>query len=70
MEHRNREGKSMYIPLMLRDRADELIEKGVEKGVEKAKLEDARNMLAKGIATELVVEITGLPEERIKRLMN
>jgi predicted transposase/invertase (TIGR01784 family) len=74
MEHRNREGKSMYIPLMLRDRADEIkrngFEEGIEKGVEKAKLEDARNMLAKGIAPELVVEITGLPEERIQGLLN
>jgi predicted transposase/invertase (TIGR01784 family) len=78
MEHRNREGKSMYIPLMLRDSAAEIEqrgfkkgeEKGVEKGAEKAKLEVARNMLAKGIAPELVVEITGLPEERVHGLLN
>jgi predicted transposase/invertase (TIGR01784 family) len=70
MEHRNREGKSMYIPLMLRDRADEIKQSGFKEGAEKAKLEDARNMLAKGIAPELVVEITGLSEERIHGLMN
>jgi predicted transposase/invertase (TIGR01784 family) len=56
----------MYIPLMLRDRADEIKQSGIEEG----KLEDARNMLAKGIAPELVVEITGLPEERIQGLLN
>jgi predicted transposase/invertase (TIGR01784 family) len=65
MEHRNREGKSMYIPLMLRDSAAEI----EQRGAEKAKLEDARNMLTNGIAPELVVKITGLPEERIQGLL-
>jgi predicted transposase/invertase (TIGR01784 family) len=66
LENRNREGKSMYIPLMLRDSAAEIENRGVEKG----KIEDARNMLAKGIAPELVAEITCLPKERIQGLMN
>jgi hypothetical protein len=62
----DKEGKIVYIPLMEREKAKELIEQGAEK----AKLEVARNMLAKGIAPELVVEIIGLPEGRIKRLVH
>jgi predicted transposase/invertase (TIGR01784 family) len=65
-EHRNREGKSMYIPLMLRDSVDEI----EQRSVEKAKLEVARNLLAKGISPDVVTETTGLPEERIRGLMN
>jgi predicted transposase/invertase (TIGR01784 family) len=66
MEHRNREGKSMYIPLMLRDSAAEI----EQRGAEKAKLEVARNLLAKGIAPDIVTETTGLPEKQIKKLLN
>jgi hypothetical protein len=70
IEQRNREGKSMYIPLMLRDSAAEIEQRGVEKGKIDGKIEDARNMLANGIAPELVGKITGLPAERIQELLN
>jgi predicted transposase/invertase (TIGR01784 family) len=70
LEQRNREGKFMYIPLMLRDKAEEIKQSGFEEGKIDGKLEDVRNMLANGIARELVVKITGLPEDRIQGLMN
>ena len=69
-EQRNREGKSMYIPLMLRDSADEIKQSGIEQGIEKGKIEVARNMLENGATPEFVVKTTGLPEERIQGLMN
>jgi hypothetical protein len=70
LEHRNREGKSMYIPLMLRDRADEIKQSGFKEGRLEGKLEDARNMLANGATPEFIVKITDLPMERIHGLMN
>ena len=42
---------------------------GEKRGEERAKLESARNMLLKHIGTiEQIAEITGLPEEKIKKL--
>jgi hypothetical protein len=74
IEQRNREGKSMYIPLMLRDSAAEIKRSGFEEGKIdgklEGKLEDARNMLAKGISRDIITEITGLPAERIQGLLN
>jgi predicted transposase/invertase (TIGR01784 family) len=77
MEHHNREGKSMYIPLMLRDRADEIeqqgiekgIEKGIKEGIKKGKLKVARNMLANGISLDIIAKSAELPIEKIRRLM-
>jgi predicted transposase/invertase (TIGR01784 family) len=76
-EHRlqlDREGKIMYIPLLEREKAKELIqsgvEKGMKKGMEKGKIEVARNLLAKGISPDIITETTGLPKERIQGLMN
>jgi predicted transposase/invertase (TIGR01784 family) len=66
----DREGKIVYIPLLEREKAKELIQSGMEKGKIEGKLEVASNMLANGIMPELVVKITGLPKERIQGLMN
>ena len=44
------------------------LKEGMEKGVEKGKLEDAENMLAKGYPVQDIVEITGLPLEKIETL--
>jgi len=46
------------------------IEKGMEKGVEKGKEEVARNLLANGIPLEVITKSTGLPEKRVRALMN
>ena len=48
--------------------AEILIEKGIEKGIEKDKIDTARKMKARGLATELIAEITGLSPEEIQRL--
>jgi predicted transposase/invertase (TIGR01784 family) len=44
------------------------LEQGIEKGIEKARLEDAKNMLAEGIAVEVVARVTGLSSEIIEQL--
>jgi len=44
-------------------------EEGLKKGLTKAKLEDARNLLAKGSTPEFVQEITGLDLDEIKKLL-
>ena len=44
-------------------------ERGIAIGEERAKLKSARNMLLKHICTiDQIAEITGLPEEKIKKL--
>jgi predicted transposase/invertase (TIGR01784 family) len=68
------EGKFMYIPFYELDAAAEVkrrgIEEGIEKGIEKGKIEVARNMLAEGIAADIVVKSTGLPADQVRKLMN
>ena len=45
------------------------IQEGIRQGTEKTKLETARNMLLKNVGTiDQIAEITGLPEEKIKKL--
>jgi hypothetical protein len=56
----------MYIPMLLRDSAAEIEQRGKEEG----KLEVARNLLARGDSPEAVSEVAGLPQEKIRELMN
>ena len=41
---------------------------GMEQGVERGKLETARNMLNAGINRKMVLELTGLSEEQLKKI--
>ncbi|MDR2174614.1 MAG: hypothetical protein LBO82_01590, partial [Synergistaceae bacterium] len=78
LEQENREGRAMYIPLIMRDSAAEIkqrgieegIEKGIAKGREEGKLEVARNLLASGMPPEVIAKSAGLPLERIRGLIN
>jgi predicted transposase/invertase (TIGR01784 family) len=65
LEQESREGKAMYIPLIMRDSAAEIEQRGIEKG----KLEVARNLLASGIPPEVIAKSAGLPLERIQGLI-
>jgi hypothetical protein len=56
----------MYVQLLERKRAEELIQSGVEKG----KIEVARNLLARGDSPDTVSKIAGLPMKKIQELMN
>ena len=42
---------------------------GMEKGLKKARKEDAKKMLEKGISIDMVSEITGLSKEELEKLM-
>jgi predicted transposase/invertase (TIGR01784 family) len=44
------------------------IEKGIKEGIEKGRLEDAKNMLRKGLSIDLIYEITGLDTKTIQSL--
>lgn len=44
------------------------LKKGIEKGIEKGKLEVVKKLLLLGMETEKIAEVTGLPEEEIKKL--
>lgn len=43
---------------------------GVKEGIEKNKLEIAKAMLQKGLDRQIVIEITGLSEEVVSRLIH
>ena len=63
--------KQTYLSWSLHDRdvRHEGMKEGIAIGEERAKLEAARNMLLKHIATtEQIAEITGLSEKMIKKL--
>jgi predicted transposase YdaD len=74
----DKEGKIMYIQLLEREKAKELIQSGVEKGKLEGKregrlegkLEIARNLLARGDSPDTVSKIAGLPKKKIQELMN
>jgi predicted transposase/invertase (TIGR01784 family) len=82
LEQENREGRAMYIPLLLRDSAAEIeqrgiekgreegIERGIERGREEGKLEVARKLLARRIPPDIIAESTNLPLNQIQGLMN
>jgi predicted transposase/invertase (TIGR01784 family) len=46
------------------------IEKGIEKGREKGRDEVARNLVASGVPTDIIVKSTGLPLNKIQTLMS
>ncbi|GHV36895.1 hypothetical protein FACS1894187_12360 [Synergistales bacterium] len=72
------EGKNMYIPIALRDQADDLLargrkegrKEGREEGRKEGRLEVARNLLTNGIPTDIIVKSTGLPLDQIQGMMN
>jgi hypothetical protein len=74
LEQRNKEGKAMYVPLLLRDSAAEIeqrgMDKGKEEGITEGKLEVARKLLARGDSPDAVSELSGLPREKILELIN
>jgi predicted transposase/invertase (TIGR01784 family) len=43
-------------------------QEGLEEGAKKAKLEDARKMVAKGYPIDDICEITGLSRDEVERL--
>jgi predicted transposase/invertase (TIGR01784 family) len=86
LEQESREGKAMYVPLLLRDSANEIeqrgmekgiakgmergMERGMAKGIEKGKLEVARNLLARGVSPDIIAESAGVSLDQIQGLMN
>jgi predicted transposase/invertase (TIGR01784 family) len=68
----------MYIQLLEREKAKELVQSGIEKGIEKGietgkpegKLEVARNLLANGVSPDVIAKSAELPIEKIRKLMN
>ncbi|GHS87877.1 hypothetical protein AGMMS49957_08500 [Synergistales bacterium] len=56
----------MYIPIALRDQADDLLARGREEG----KREMARNLLANGFTPDVIAKSAGLPLEQIQGMMN
>jgi hypothetical protein len=73
-----KEGKIVFIPIGEQKAAREIeqrgiamgMEKGRAKGIEEGKEEVARNLLANGISTDVIVRSTGLPLEQIRGMMN
>ncbi|GHV41358.1 hypothetical protein FACS1894187_23040 [Synergistales bacterium] len=64
----------MYISLLTKDETAEAeqrgMEKGMEQGMEKGKLEIARNLLANGVALDVIAKSSGLPADKIQALAN
>jgi predicted transposase/invertase (TIGR01784 family) len=70
LEQESREGKAMYIPLIMRDSAAEIEQRGIEKGREEGRLEVARKLLARGISPDIIVESAGVSLDQVRGLMN
>ncbi|MDR2179036.1 MAG: hypothetical protein LBP21_01885 [Synergistaceae bacterium] len=66
LEQESKEGKAMYIPLIMRDSAAAIKQSGIEEG----KLEVARNLLARGVSPDIVTESSGMSLDQIQGLMN
>jgi predicted transposase/invertase (TIGR01784 family) len=70
LEQESKEGKAMYIPLIMRDSAVEIEQQGIEKGIEKGKLEVARRLLSRGVEMDIIAESTEMPLDQIQALVN
>jgi predicted transposase/invertase (TIGR01784 family) len=74
LEQHSKEGKAMYVPLILRDSAAEIEQRGREEGREEGKLEGklevARNLLANGVSPDIIAKSADLPLEKVRALMN
>ena len=70
LEQLDEEGKIVYVSIAEEYYTKKGIEKGIEQGIEKGKLEVARNLLARGDSPEAVSNIAGLPQDKIRELMN
>jgi hypothetical protein len=62
LEQENKEGKAMYIPLIMRDSAAEI--------EERTKEEMAKNLLANGVPPDVIAKSAKFPLDKIQRLMN
>ncbi|GHS87873.1 hypothetical protein AGMMS49957_08490 [Synergistales bacterium] len=60
----------MYIPIALRDQADDLLARGRKEGREEGKREVARNLLVRGISPDIIAESVSLPLDQIQGMMN
>ena len=45
------------------------IEQGISEGAEQTKIETAKNAIKMGLSTQQIIELTGLSEESIKKLL-
>ncbi|MDR1915615.1 MAG: hypothetical protein LBQ58_03455 [Synergistaceae bacterium] len=70
LEQHSKGGKAMYIPLILRDSAAEIEQRGREEGKLEGKLEVARNLLANGVSPDIIAKSADLPLEKVRSLMN
>jgi predicted transposase/invertase (TIGR01784 family) len=74
LEQENREGRAMYIPLIMRDSAAEIEqhgrEEGRKEGRKEGKLEVARKLLARGISPDIIAESAEVSLDQIQGLMN
>jgi hypothetical protein len=50
--------------------SEEAEQRGIEKGIEKGKEEVAKNLIASGVSTDIIVKSTGLPLKKVRTLMN
>jgi hypothetical protein len=62
LEQEKEKGNAMYIPLIMRDSADELMQRGREEVV--------KGMLAEGVPLDVVVRGSGLSQDAVKALMS
>jgi predicted transposase/invertase (TIGR01784 family) len=70
LEQENREGKAMYIPLLLRDSAAEIEQRGREEGIKEGKKDMAKGLLAEGVPADIIARSSWLPLDAVKALMN
>ncbi|MDR1579016.1 MAG: hypothetical protein LBS35_01560 [Synergistaceae bacterium] len=74
LEQENKEGKAVYIPLLLRDSASKIREEGreegIEQGIEQGKKDMAKGLLADGVPPDIIAKNSGLSLDTVKALMN
>jgi predicted transposase/invertase (TIGR01784 family) len=70
LEQENKEGKAMYIPLIMRDSADQIRDEGRKEGRDEGKKDMAKGLLARGVPPDIIAESAELPLDTVKALMN
>jgi predicted transposase/invertase (TIGR01784 family) len=58
----------MYVPLLMRDSAAEIEQRGREQGKDENKKEIACNMLKLGYSKKVITKLTGLTIDQVNKL--
>jgi predicted transposase/invertase (TIGR01784 family) len=66
----SREDRKMYVSIFEEVYTQRGMEKGMEEGAKAKAVEIAKNLLSRGVSSDIIAESSGLSPEEVRSLMN